>query len=153
MDGIEPHSRLKDGLKTVGAVYLALTLAGISTALFAPLGVGAAGSLAAYSALLALYAFGTGAGWRSPIPAYLVGALLYPVLFVALLVGVEALGRPPWLWAVLFALTAGIDVGVQFHGGPDTPLDVYYGPWLANFVLPILVVIGIKDIVRYFRER
>lgn len=144
-------SRLKDIPATLGAVYLSLTVAGFSVSLFDPLGIRVAGSLAAYSAMLALYAFGTGAGWRSPIPVYVAGALLYPVLLVALLLGVESLGRSPSLVTAAFALAAGINVGFQFQGGADTPLEAYLGPWLANFVLPIVAVVGAKDILRFVR--
>jgi hypothetical protein len=146
------HSRLRDGLITIGAVYLALTIAGISATWLGSVGIGPLGSLAAYAALLTLYAFRTGPGWRSPIPVYFAGALIYPILLVAMLLGIRWLGQSQALLGPVFTLAAGINVGIQARGGADTPLEAYVGPWLANFLLPIVVVIGIKEVVRYFRD-
>ena len=49
------------------------------------------------------------------------------------------------------ALFAGANVGYQFSGGADTPLDAYLPLWFLNTLGPIVVVIGARGFIRYHR--
>jgi hypothetical protein len=142
---------LGDALVTILAVWLALTLAGLSMVLLRPSTlVAALLSLAVYSGLLALYTFRAGPGRRSGLPPYLLGALLHPVVIVAIVLvlprGAQDSGFD-WVQAV----SAGLGIGFQPAGGPDTPGAYFLLPWALNLLLPVVLVTALRGSARHDR--
>ena len=147
-------SRLKDGLITIGAIWLILTLAALPCLL---LGVGtlagALVSLAAYLALLGVYALRTGPGQRSAFPAFFAGAVSYPAYLIAIWMAVETIGRTEFLVDAALLLSNGVAIGFQVEGGADTPMLFYLGPWTLNFLIPIILVLMLRAHLRDRAER
>jgi hypothetical protein len=150
MYGADRHWNIRDSLTTFGAVWLALTLAGgMAWSLPWPR-IAPALSLLIYAVLLAAYARWTGPGRRSA-SAYFLGALLLPIVCIALLIILPVPAPESFLvhcWELIFD---GFNVGFQFHGGPDTPFDAYVPLMYLNILLPIVAVIGGRAFVRYHR--
>ena len=147
--------KVADGLITIGAVWLALTLAGIPTLIpveISPVAM-ATMTLVLYSLLLAGYAFGFGPGQRSRFPAFAIGGFLYPAYFVVLLIELERFRSSERFSEALMSLGAGIAVGFQVRGGPDAPVEFYLLPWLANFLIPIVIVLAGRAMLRERAER
>jgi hypothetical protein len=141
---------LKHGLTTIGAVWLAMAVAGM-VPMLVPSRPGEVASLLVYIALLAAYARWTEAGRRSA-GAYFIGAFFSPMMCFYLLV--PLLPRLPTSFfenggAIVFV---GLGVGFQSHGGADTPIEAYLPLMLLNILLPIVAVVGARGFVRYRRQ-
>lgn len=143
-------ARIKDGLITIGAVWLALTVAGIVAALLFRPSAEVPVSLLLYLLLLAAYARWTGPGRRSA-GAYFLGGFLYPIICFALLIALIGLVPHSFFDKGGDFLFAGANVGFQFSGGPDTPLEAYLPLMFLNLLLPIALVVGVRGFVRYHR--
>ena len=140
--------KLMYSLATIGAVWLFATAAGVLPGLF-PWNAGAQmASLLLYTTLLAGYARWTEAGRRSA-GAYFLGGFLVPVICIALLVALDPVGPDSFFAQGGEAVFAGLNVGFQFHGGADTPLEAYLPLMWANLLLSIAAVIGGRSFVRY----
>jgi hypothetical protein len=149
MYGADRHWNPKDGLTSTGAVWSALTFAGLVAGLQPWRAAQPIFSLLIYAASLAAYARWTGPGRRS-VGAYFIAGLLFPVAFVAGLILIFRITDDPgWMLVPIFA---GASVGFQFHGGADTPLDAYLPLIWLNVMLPIALVIGARSVIRYGRD-
>lgn len=144
-----PGRRLAYAFATIAAVWLALILSALSIAWLqlrppasAPL------SIAVYLALLAVIAFRSGFGRRTPAFVFLLGAFLYPFAFALILFAVAAVGEPDTLLTAAFIFAAGLGIGFQAGGGPDTPFEAYLLPWLLNLLVPMILVLGARGILR-----
>jgi len=130
---------LKDGLATIGAIYIALAAAGMVGVLLFRAGLAPVASLAAYTVLLGVYAFLTGPGRRTAAPVYLFIGFVYPVIGIGVLI--YSIGAPAAVLEAAGVLFAGIGIGFQQGGGPDTPLEAYLPLIYANILVPILLVL------------
>jgi len=148
----EPGPSLRQRLATIGFVWVAASLAGMLPGLFSRNAVAQAASLGIYTVLLAAYARWTEAGRRSS-GAYFLAGLLLPIACFALLVLLPLPADPAsFLWSGFEAIFAGLDIGFQAHGGPDTPLEFYLPLMWLNLLLPIAAVVGGRSFVRYHRS-
>jgi len=144
------YAKLRDGLITIGAVWLSLTVAGVVAGLLPWRSAAPATSLLLYLALLAAYARWTGPGRRSA-GAYFLAGFLYPIASFAALIALIGVLPFSFFDNGGDALFAGANVGYQFRGGADTPLDAYLPLWFLNTLGPIAVVIGVRGFIRYHR--
>jgi hypothetical protein len=142
--------RIRDGLTTIGAVWLAMFVASMSF-FVSPGRGGELGSLLVYTALLAAYARWTGPGRRSA-GTYFLAALFPPLVCFVILTPLLPHLPPSFLengGAVVFV---GLGVGIQAHGGPDMPIEGYLPLMWLNLLLPIVAVLGVRGLVRYRRD-
>ena len=140
------RSKLRDALVTIPAVWLILILAGASCVRLQPSAAGAVLSIAVCIILLFSYAHWSGPGRRTPFPVYLLAGLLYPILSALLLLTIPT----GWYDSVDW-LTAGMVIGYQLEGAPETPPGHYILPMLGNLFGPILVVGLLRGLVRWRR--
>lgn len=147
MDEYAAHSHLRDRVTTIAAVWLALAVAGMSIAWLSDSLPAAAISLGVYILLLALYAFVTGPGRRTPLPAYLIGGILYPVMAVALLLLLVSLEPPEPVFDIISMIGAGLNVGFGPSAGPDAPIEFYLPYWALNLLVPIIIVVGARNLI------
>ena len=131
---------------TCGAVWLALAIAGISIGWLRASLLATAISFTVYVLLLGLYSFGTGPGRRAPLSVYLIAGILYPVVAIALLILLVSLETPDAVLNLFSIAGAGLRVGFEQAGGPDTPLEFYVPLWGLNLLAPIVIVIGARDL-------
>ena len=143
MDANGWRAKLRDALLTVPAVWLCLILAGLSAVRLQPGTFGTILSVAVCVILLFAWGHWTGPGRRTAFPVYLLAGLLYPILTTLLLltVSTEAFDSVQWL-------TAGMVVGYQPGGGPETPPGYYVLPMLVNLFGPILFMGALRQAVR-----
>ena len=144
-----PGRRMAYAFATIAAVWLALILSAMSIAWLqlrpptsAPL------SIAVYLALLATIAFRAGFGRRTPAFVFLLAAILYPFAFLLILLAVAAMGQPDTFLTIAFIFAAGLGIGFQPDGGPDTPFEAYLLPWLLNLLVPTILVLGARGLMR-----
>ena len=135
MDEPTWRSKLRDALVTIPAVWLILILAGLSCANLQPGTAGAILSVAICIVLLFSYAHWSGPGQRTAFPVYLLAGLLYPILSTLLLLSI-----PTGLFDSVDWLSAGMVIGYQPEGGPETPPGYYVLPMVANLFGPIVAV-------------
>lgn len=98
--------------------------------------------------LLFAYAHWSGPGRRTAFPYYLLAGLLYPILATLLLLGI-----PTEMFDSVQWLTAGMAIGFQPEGGPETPPGYYVLPMVANLFGPILVMGLIRSLTRHLAAR
>ena len=147
MDRDGARSKLRDLLMTCGAVWLALAIAGISIGWLRASMLATAISFTVYVLLLGLFSFGTGPGRRAPLSVYLIAGILYPIVAIALLIMLVSLEPPePFLELISFA-GAGLRVGFEPVGGPDTPIEFYLPLWTLNLLGPIVILIVARDLL------
>lgn len=143
MNGETFGLKLRDALLTIPAVWLILILAGMSGARLQPSLAGAALSVAVCVGLLLAWGHWAGPGRRTALPVYLLAGLLYPILSMALLLSVPTQATESVQW-----LFAGMALGYQPGGGPDTPLEYSIIPMLLNLFGPILLMGLLRSLVR-----
>jgi hypothetical protein len=150
MDPADGRGRVKDGLITIGAIWLALVVAGLAVSGLEISLVATLLSFGIYTGLLACYAFFTGPGGRSAGHWFLVGGLLYPVACIAALIALARRLLPPapvpdWVSVPM----AGLRVGWQ----PTRLAHEMIGFDLLQLAMsllgPILLVLLARSIVRH----
>ena len=141
-------SKLRDALITIPAVWMILILAGLSCARLQPAITGAVLSAAVCVILLFAYAHWSGPGRRTAFPVFLLAGLLYPILSTLLLLGI-----PTEMFDSVQWLTAGMAIGWQPEGGPETAPGYYILPMLLNLFGPILAMGLIRSLTRHLAAR
>jgi hypothetical protein len=142
--------RIRDSLTTIGAVWVAMAVAGMVPLLVPWSSGGEVGTLLVYTALLATYARWTGVGRRS-VGAYFLAGLFPPLICFVLLTPLLPHPGPSFFQNGGAVVFVGLGVGIQTHGGADTPVEAYLPLMWLNLLLPIAVVIGGRALVRWHR--
>jgi hypothetical protein len=143
-------SRIRDGLVTIAAVWLAMAVAG-SVPLWVPSRSGGSlVSLLVYTVLLAAYARSTGPGRRSAGAYFLAGFFPPLVCFILLTPLLPHLDSSFFLSGGSLVFI-GLTVGFQASGAADTPIEAYLPLMWLNLLLPIVLVVGGRGFIRYHR--
>jgi hypothetical protein len=151
MYGANRRWSIRDGLMTVAAVWLAMSVAGFAAVLVPSSPARTLVSLLVYTALLAAYARWTRTGRRSAGTYFLAGLFPPLICFIILTLLLPHSGAAFFEYADI-VLFAGLNIGFQFHGGADTPLEAYLPLMYLNILLPIVAVVGVRGFVRYHRD-
>jgi hypothetical protein len=144
MDATALRARLRDALVTIPAVWTILIGTGFTFSWLQPGMIGALLSLVTYTGLLFAWGQWTGPGRRTVVGVYLLAGLLYLALMTALLFTVH----PDLIGQALSLFGAGLAIGFQMAGGPDTPGEYYFIPMLFNLFGPILVMGLMRHLAR-----
>jgi hypothetical protein len=148
MEPASGRGRLRDGLITIGAIWLALVVAGLAVSGLGTSLVAALLSFGIYTGLLAGYAFFAGPGRRSAGLWFLVGGLLYPVACFAVLIALSSFLPPDSLVDGVSVPMAGLRVGWQPSRLAHEVIGVHLLPFAMNPLGPIVLVLLARSIVR-----
>jgi hypothetical protein len=143
-------STIVDSLITIGAVWIAMTVAGMALVLVPSSPGGPLASLLVYTVLLAAYARWTGTGRRS-VGAYFLAGFFPPLVCFFLLIPLLPHLEPSFFQNGGAIIFVGLGVGFQTGGGADTPIEAYLPLMWMNLLLPIAAVVGARGFVRYRR--